>query len=141
MELHIKESERWLRQAEYDLKVAEWNLEGGFHGPACFQAQQAAAKSLRAFLFLMKEGAGETRSVVDLLDRAITYEEGFKDFVESSGRLDLYYKTSRFPDAIPGGIPAEVISERDSREAIRLASDILAIAERKRKENLSVEHY
>ncbi len=141
MDLHIKESERWLRQAEYDLKAAEWSLEGGFHGPACFQAQQSAAKSLRAFLFLMKEDAGQARSVVELLDRAITYEEGFKDFVGSSGRLDLYYKTSRFPDAIPGGIPAEVIGERDSREAIRLASDILSIAERKRKENPSVEHY
>ncbi len=136
MEVHLKESERWLRQAEYDLKVAEWNLDGGFHAPAGFWAQQSAAKSLRAFLFLMKEDARETRSVVDLLDRAITYEEGFKEFVERSGRLDLYYKTSRFPDSIPGGIPAEVITVRDAREAIKLASDILELTERKRKDNL-----
>lgn len=136
MEVHLKESERWLRQAEYDLKAAEWNLDGGFHAPACFWAQQSAAKSLRAFLFIMKEDARETRSVVELLDRAITYEEGFKEFVDSSGRLDLYYKTTRFPDSIPGGIPAEVITERDAREAIKLASDILVITERKRKDNL-----
>jgi HEPN domain-containing protein len=141
MEVHIKESERWLRQAEYDLKAAEWNIEGGFHAPACFWAQQSAVKSLRSFLFLMQEDSREARSVVDLLDRAITYEEGFKDFVESSGRLDLYYKTSRFPDSIPGGIPAEVITGRDSREAIRLASDILALAEQKRKEHPAVQHY
>lgn len=136
MEVHLKESERWLRQAEYDLKAAEWNLDGGFHAPACFWAQQSAAKALRAFLFIMKEDARETRSVVELLDRAITYEEGFKEFVGSSGRLDLYYKTTRFPDSIPGGIPAEVITERDAREAIKLASDILVITERKRKDNL-----
>lgn len=136
MEVHLKESERWLRQAEYDLKAAEWNLDGGFYAPACFLAQQSAAKSLRAFLFIMKEDARETRSVVELLDRAITYEEGFKEFVGSSGRLDLYYKTTRFPDSIPGGIPAEVITERDAREAIKLASDILVITERKRKDNL-----
>jgi HEPN domain-containing protein len=84
----------------------------------------------------MKEDARETRSVVDLLDRAITYEEGFKEFVERSGRLDLYYKTARFPDSIPGGIPAEVITVRDAREAIKLASDILELTERKRKDNL-----
>lgn len=132
----MKESERWLRQAEYDLKASEWNLDGGFHAPACFWAQQSAAKALRAFLFIMKEDARETRSVVELLDRAITYEEGFKEFVGSSGRLDLYYKTTRFPDSIPGGIPAEVITERDAREAIKLASDILVITERKRKDNL-----
>lgn len=131
--LFAKESDRWLRQAEYDLKVAEWNQQGGFHAPACFWAQQSAAKCLRAFLFMNGEDARETRSVVDLLDRAMTYEEEFKKFVGSSTSLDIYYKTSRFPDAIPGGIPAEIITEKDSRDAIRQASDMLAVVEKKRK--------
>ncbi len=133
MEFFGKEADRWLRQAEYDLKAAEWNQQGGFYAPACFYAQQAAAKSLRAFLFLMREDARETRSVVDLLDRALTYEEGFKSFVGSSTSLDIYYKTSRFPDALPGGIPAEVITQKDSRDAIKQASDILSIVEKRRK--------
>ena len=136
MEPMAKESDRWLRQSEYDLKVSEWNLEGGFFSPACFWAQQAAAKALRAFLFLEKEDAKETRSVVELLERAITYEEGFRAFVESSGRLDIYYKTSRFPDAIPGAIPAEVISEKDAREAIKAAADIVRMVEETRKSYL-----
>ena len=133
MELLTRESDRWLRQAEYDLKAAEWNQQGGFHAPACFWAQQAAAKSLRAFLFMNREQTYETRSVVDLLDRAITYEEGFRDFVGTSTSLDLYYKTSRFPDAIPGGIPAEVVTAKDSRDAIRQAADIIAVVEKTRK--------
>ncbi len=133
MEFFGKEADRWLRQSEYDLKAAEWNQQGGFYAPACFYAQQAAAKSLRAFLFLMREDARETRSVVDLLDRALTYEEGFKSFVGSSTSLDIYYKTSRFPDALPGGIPAEVITQKDSRDAIKQASDILSIVEKRRK--------
>ena len=65
MELLTRESDRWLRQAEYDLKAAEWNQQGGFHAPACFWAQQSAAKSLRAFLFMNREQTYETRSVVD----------------------------------------------------------------------------
>lgn len=133
MEFFGKEADRWLRQAEYDLKAAEWNQQGGFYSPACFYAQQAAAKSLRAFLFLMREDARETRSVVDLLDRALTYEEEFRGFVGSSTSLDIYYKTSRFPDALPGGIPAEVITQKDSRDAIKQASDILSIVEKRRK--------
>lgn len=133
MESRVKEAERWLRQSEYDLKAAEWIQQGGFFAPACFWAQQSAAKSLRAFLFLNSENARETRSVVDLLDRAITYEEGFKNFVGNTRSLDLYYKTSRFPDSIPGGIPAEVITEKESREAIRQAADILSLVERMRK--------
>jgi HEPN domain-containing protein len=136
MEGFAREAERWLRQAEYDLKAAEWAEQGGFHAPACFWSQQAAAKGLRAFLFLKGEDARETRSVVDLLDRAISYEEDFKGFVGSSTSLDIYYKTSRFPDALPGGIPAEVITGKDSRDAIRQASDVLAVVERKRKAHL-----
>jgi HEPN domain-containing protein len=74
MEVHLKESERWLRQAEYDLKVAEWNLDGGFHAPACFWAQQSAAKSLRAFLFLMKEDARERSEVAEGI--SVSHERG-----------------------------------------------------------------
>lgn len=133
METNLKESDRWYRQAEYDFKVAEWNVEGGFFAPACFWAQQAAAKALRAFLYINNESGRETRSVVELLDRAISYEEGFKDFVEASGRIDLYYKTSRFPDAIPGGIPAEVLIERDAKEAIKVAGDIINVVAEKKK--------
>lgn len=133
MDIFWKEAERWLRQAEYDLKAAEWCQQGGFFAPATFWAQQSAAKSLRAFLFLVKEDARETRSVVDLLDRALVYEEGFKSFVASSRRLDIYYKTSRFPDALPGGVPAEVISDKDAVEAIRQAADILDVIEKRRK--------
>ena len=133
MELLTREADRWLRQAEYDLKAAEWNQQGGVHAPACFWAQQAAAKSLRAFLFMNRDQTYETRSVVDLLDRAITYEEGFKEFIGSSTSLDLYYKPSRFPDAIPGGIPAEVITAKDSQDAIRQAAGIIAVVEKARK--------
>ena len=134
MELVFKEADRWLRQAEYDLKAADWNLEGGYHFAACFWAQQAAGKAIRAFLFYNKEDTKETRSVVELLERAITYKESFKELVEPAGRLDLYYKTSRFPDAIPGGIPAEVFTSRDAREAVRIAGDIIRLVEDVRKD-------
>ncbi|HAO92499.1 MAG: hypothetical protein A2X93_02280 [Deltaproteobacteria bacterium GWC2_56_8] len=133
MGLLAKEADRWLRQAEYDLRAAEWNQQGGFFAPACFLAQQSAAKSLRSFLFFNGEDARETRSVVELIDRAITYEEEFRSFVGTSTSLDIYYKTSRFPDAIPGGIPADVITEKDSKDAVKQASDIIAVVERKRK--------
>ncbi len=134
MEVLAKESSRWLRQAEYDLKAADWNLEGGFFAPACFLAQQGAAKALRAYLFLKKEDTHETKSVVELLERAVTYEETFKEFIGPSGRLDIHYKTSRFPDSLPGGIPSEVIIERDAREAIVVAGDIIRAVEVAKKD-------
>ena len=133
MEIAFREAERWLRQAEYELKAARWVEEGGFYAPACFLAQQSAAKSLRAFLFYKKEDARESRSVADLVDRALTYDERFKPLDESLSRLDIYYKTTRYPDSLPGGIPAEIITARDSKEAISIASELLSIVEDTRK--------
>lgn len=40
------EAERWFKQAEYDLRAAEHNAGGEFYSIACFNAQQAAEKSL-----------------------------------------------------------------------------------------------
>lgn len=133
MEGLAKEADRWFRQAENDLKSAEWSQQGGFYAHACFWAQQGAAKVLRAFLFMQKEDARETRSVSELLERCLTYDEDFKAIVESGSRLDIYYKTSRYPDSLPGGIPAEIISAKDSKEAIKISSDIFVIVEEKRK--------
>jgi HEPN domain-containing protein len=133
MEGLAKEADRWFRQAENDLKAAEWSQQGTFHAQACFWAQQSAAKTLRAFLFMNKEDTKETRSVSELLERCLTYDEDFKAMVEHGSRLDIYYKTTRYPDSLPGGIPAELISVRDSKEAIKIASDIFTLVEEKRK--------
>jgi HEPN domain-containing protein len=133
MEGLAKEADRWFRQAENDLRAADWCQQGGFYAQACFWAQQSAAKMLRAFLFMNKEDAKETRSVSELIERCLTYDEDFKTAVENSSRLDIYYKTTRYPDSLPGGIPAELISNRDSKEAIKIAADILILVEEKRK--------
>lgn len=53
----------WLKQAEYDLKTSEYNLEGGFAEPAAFWAQQSIEKALKA-VALAK--SGELRRVHDL---------------------------------------------------------------------------
>lgn len=128
-----KEADRWFRQAENDLRAAEWCERGKFFAQACFWAQQSAVKTLRALLFMNKEDTKETRSVSELLERCLTYDEDFKPMVEHGSRLDIYYKTTRYPDSLPGGIPAELITARDSREAIKIATDIFKMVEEKRK--------
>lgn len=42
------EAERWLMTAKEDLLVAETLSSAGIHAPACFHAQQAAEKALKA---------------------------------------------------------------------------------------------
>jgi HEPN domain-containing protein len=123
-------AERWLRQAEYDLQAAEHNADGEFHSIACFNAQQAAEKALKAFLFAQGERVVLGHSVGELCHRCGEYEEDFADLAASAGKLDRFYIPTRYPNALPGGVPAEVYDEEDATGAIALASKVLAMVRR-----------
>ena len=45
------EARRWFQQAYYDLEATRWNIQGGFFDTACFLAQQASEKALKALLY------------------------------------------------------------------------------------------
>ena len=48
---NLKESMRWFKQAEKDLKASKNSLKLGDYEWACFQAQQAAEKALKSILY------------------------------------------------------------------------------------------
>ncbi len=121
------EAERWLKQAEYDLRAAEHNADGEYYSIACFSAQQAAEKALKAFLFAQGERVVVGHSVAELSRRCREYEKSFADLAGSAGKLDRFYIPTRYPNALPGGVPAEVYDEQDAAEAISLASEVLAM--------------
>ena len=124
------EAERWLKQAEYDLRGAAHNADGEFYSIACFNAQQAAEKSLKAFLFAQGERVVLGHSVSELCRRCEEYEESFADLAGLVGKLDRFYIPTRYPNALPGGVPAEVYDEEDATGAIALASKVLAMVRR-----------
>lgn len=121
------EAERWLKQAEYDLRAAEHNANGAFYSVACFNAQQAAEKSLKAFLYAQGERVVLGHSAAELCRRCREYEESFADLIGLASKLDRFYVPTRYPNALPGGIPAEVYDEEDATEAIASAYKILAM--------------
>jgi HEPN domain-containing protein len=121
------EAERWLKQAEYDLRAAEHNADGGYYSVACFNAQQAAEKSLKAFLFAQGERVVLGHSVSELCRRCGEYEEAFADLAALASKLDRFYIPTRYPNALPGGVPAEVYDEEDATGAIALAYEVLAM--------------
>lgn len=43
-------AQRWLRQAEHDLRIACGHHERADYSDACFMAEQAVQKALKAFL-------------------------------------------------------------------------------------------
>ncbi len=119
----------WLREAEDDLAAAEDLLKLGRYSKACFFAQQAAEKALKALLMRKAGVFAHTHSVVELLrlaqDHGIPVPEALGQAAE---RLDRLYVPTRYPNVWPSGAPFEHYSEEDAREAVKHAREVLAFA-------------
>lgn len=119
------EAMRWLREALADLDTAEYLKRGGRHNTACFQAQQAAEKALKAVLYAHDVEEPWGHSVDKLLREASTYEPSLNDLVRLGALVDKYYIPTRYPNGLPGGLPSQAYGEVDSNEALKHAVRII----------------
>ena len=118
-------SRDWLRQAERDLEQASASREDQRHEWACFAAQQAAEKAVKALhLHLGQEAWGHV--VARLLGELPAAVD--RSLVEKAKVLDNFYVGTRYPNGHPEGPPFEHYGEIQSGEAIRYAGEILAYA-------------
>lgn len=118
----VDRSRDWLMQAERDLEQARASREDQRHEWACFAAQQAAEKAVKALhLHLGQEAWGHV--VARLLGEVPV--EVDRSLVEKAKVLDNFYVGTRYPDGHPEGPPFEHYGEIQSGEAIRYASEIL----------------
>ncbi len=115
----------WLGQAKRDLEQAEDSRRASRHEWACFAAQQAAEKAVKALhLHLGQEAWGHVvaRLLQELPD-AIRVPRGL---IEKGQVLDNFYIPSRYPNSHPEGAPFEHYGPLQSHEAIQHAGEILA---------------
>lgn len=119
------EARRWFLQAVQDLDDAEFIFSGKRYNVSCFLAQQAAEKVLKAYLLAI--GAEEVwgYSVADLCRDIVQIDKSFVNWQERIAPLDKYYIPTRYPNALPGGIPAGAFDENDARRALELAREII----------------
>lgn len=127
------EAERWLRQAESDLAFAALGAREGFPAQACFTSQQAAEKAVKAVLYLSGARFVPGHSVVELLDRAAaavadTDAAPLRRLQDSARQLDQYYIPTRYPNGLPGGIPAEVFTDAQAEDAVGRARSFVEAA-------------
>lgn len=117
---------RWLRQAEHDLSDARFVMDGNRCGLACFLSQQSGEKAITAFLFA--SGAEDVwgHSVSELCHDATHFDETFAELIRLGASLDKYYIPTRYPDSLPGGIPAEAFDRWDAERAVQMAEAIIA---------------
>ena len=111
-----------MRQAEEDLKHAELSLQNEDYEWACFAAQQAAEKAVKALhLHLGQEVWGH---VVAKLLRELPLSVP-DDLVDKARVLDAYYVTARYPNGFPEGAPFEHFGKLQAEEAVKYAGEIL----------------
>jgi len=124
---NISLARRWLRQAERDLKAARDSFESGNYEWACFQAQQAAEKALKAVLFLRGFRAVLTHSIFELVNR-LGDEELKKEDIKF---LDSVYIASRYPNSFSEEVvPSEYFDKGDAEKCLRLSELILKKAKK-----------
>lgn len=121
----VAEGRRWLDQARQDLSDARYLREGDRHNLACFHSQQAAEKALKAFLVLRELEDVWGHSVAELCERAAVFDPAFADLERDGAKLDRLYVPTRYPNGLPGGLPAKAFDREDADAGIERATAIL----------------
>jgi HEPN domain-containing protein len=121
-----EEGERWLEQAEIDLRWAQDLADRGGHHLACFLAQQVGEKALKAFLYAQGDEVVLGHSIERLCHQAADRDERFAEHASRWTILDSFYVPTRYPNSLPDSIPARVYTRDAAQEAVRLAGGIVA---------------
>ena len=120
-----------MKQAQEEFQDAQRLREAGRFYLALFLCQQATEKALKAYLYFKGEEPVFSHSVTELLPFAASYDPDFESLVRAK-RLDDYYLPTRYPNSLPGGVPAEYYDdETEALEAERMAEAVLALVKEK----------
>lgn len=119
-----RRAEDWFNQAIRDLEQAEDSRRAGRHEWACFAAQQAAEKAVKALhLHLNQEAWGYViAKLLQELPESINIPEGM---IDKARVLDTFYIPPRYPNSHPEGAPFEHYGPLQSEEAVKYAGEII----------------
>jgi HEPN domain-containing protein len=114
----------WFAQAVRDVEQAAASAREGRHEWACFAAQQAAEKAVKALhLHLGQEAWGHV--VARLLTELPESARVPALLIQKGQVLDTFYIPARYPNSHPEGAPYEHYGALQSEEAFRYASEIV----------------
>ncbi len=120
-----RRADAWLSQAGHDLEAAQANAADGRHALACFLCHQTAEKAVTGFLYARGAEQVWGHALADLCEDALAFDQSF-DLVKSIAvLLDKHFLGARYPESLPGGVPAEAYEQTDSERALEVAGDVL----------------
>lgn len=124
----MERSQDWLDDARGDLEHARSDLERGYYNWACFSAQQAAEKVVKAvFQKMAAEAWGH--SVADLLNALRERKQVPQDLIDHALELDKAYIPTRYPNAHPSGSARSRYTSTEAQRLIAYADEIIRFCE------------
>jgi len=120
----VERSRDWMNQAEGDLLHARSDMQGAYYDWACFSAQQAAEKGVKA-VFQKMGAEAWGHSVADLLGELAARHTVPERLREAGLELDKVYIPARYPNAHPSGAPRTRYTRSEAERLIGYADEIL----------------
>ena len=118
----------WFEQARADLGAAEDSAATGHHEWACFQAQQAGEKALKAFLYAQGRTSVVTHSVRRLVQEGTVADASLAALDDAARLLDQHYIPTRYPNGLDEETtPAAYYDRKDADRCLQSARSILEL--------------
>lgn len=115
-------------QARGDLEHARADVRGGFYDWACFSAQQAAEKAIKAvFEKLGREAWGH--SVAGLLEELAELRMVPEELHQLALELDKAYIPTRYPNAHQRGAPRRLYTRAEAERLVGYAARVVEFCE------------
>lgn len=92
------EHERWLAIVKEDLGAAKFLLKGEFFSSVAYHSQQAAEKSLKAFLVFKNRPVLKTHDLDKLLELCMAIDHEFKKLFDAADYINPFSTKFRYPD-------------------------------------------
>jgi HEPN domain-containing protein len=126
------EATRWLQTAFEDLEAAQALLSSSKFSHACFLAQQAGEKALKALWHSLGEDPWG-HSIQKLIRElpAENLRDQMIPYLNIAAALDRYYIPTRYPNGLPDLTPGQYYFKEDAEECIHHARSILDFVKKK----------
>lgn len=116
--------QKWLKFSDEDLRAADSTLGDEVFSAACFHAQQAVEKAIKAVLLKKTGKVPRDHSILRLTEKSED-KELFEQHKEKLEFLDKFYVPTRYPDALPGSLPECLPNREDAEKAVESAKEIV----------------
>lgn len=108
-----QEIQEWLFFVDDDLRAAHIMMEKEIFHTACFHAQQATEKVIKAYLLKKHGKVRKIHYLTGLLDIDPEVKQEFSELMDGIEFLDQFYVPTHYPDAFPGSLPEGLPTKED----------------------------